>query len=106
MAANRDFSRRPEFIRAQERGLKGAMKKKTIGIVLAAALSLGALAAVGAEVAGHHRRGGRMGMHGMFMGKEMESRLNLTAEQKQKVEAMHQRQREQMKSQMAAGPED
>src|SRR3982751_4154878 len=73
--------------------------KKSVGIILAAVLSLGALTAVGAEVAEHHRRGGRMGMHGMFMGKELENKLNLTAEQKQKVEAMHQRQREQMKSQ-------
>jgi protein CpxP len=83
------------------------MKKKTIGIVLAAMLSLGALGAVAAEVAEHHGhgRGGRMGRHGMFMGKDMASRLNLTEDQKAKLKQMHERQREQMKSQFAEGRE-
>ncbi len=83
------------------------MKKKTIGIVLAAMLTIGALGAVAAEVAEHHGhgRGGRMGMHGMFMGKDMESRLNLTDDQKAKLKQMHERQREQMKSQFAEGRE-
>jgi len=83
------------------------MKKKTIGIVLAAMLSLGAIAAVGAEVAEHngHGRHGRGGMRGgMFMGKDMQERLNLTEDQKAKLKQMHQRQREQMKSRFAEGP--
>jgi len=69
-------------------------------------LSLGAIAAVGAEVAEHHGHGGRghMGMDGgMFMGKDMATRLNLTDDQKAKLKQMHQQQREQMKSQFAAG---
>jgi Spy/CpxP family protein refolding chaperone len=82
----------------------GVMKKKTIGIVVAAILSLGAIAAVGAEAAEHHGHG-RHGRGGMFMGKDMQERLNLTADQKAKVEQMHQRQREQMKSQFAEGPQ-
>ncbi|MBI2679175.1 MAG: periplasmic heavy metal sensor [Candidatus Koribacter versatilis] len=83
------------------------MKKKTIGIVLATMLSLGALGAVAADVA-EHRHGGRRGhgRGGMFMGKEMEGRLNLTPDQKTKLEQMHQRQREQMKGQFQAGPQD
>ena len=85
------------------------MKKKTLGIVLAAMLSLGAVAAVGAEVAerhGHGRHGQRGGMRGgMFMGKDMQDRLNLTEDQKAKLKQMHERQREQMKSQFAEGPQ-
>src|SRR5437016_4254451 len=81
----------------------GFMKKKTIGIVLAAMLSLGALTAVAAEAAEHHGHG-RHGRGGMFMSKDMESRLNLTADQKAKLEQMHQEQREQMKNQFAEGP--
>ena len=82
------------------------MKKKTIGIVLAAMLSLGAIAAVGAEVAEQHGHGrhGRGGMRGgMFMGKDMQERLNLTEDQKAKLKQMHERQREQMKGQFAEG---
>ena len=88
---------------------KGIMKKKTIGIVLAAMLSLGAVAAVGAEVAEQHGHGrhGRGGMRGeMFMGKDMQQRLNLTPDQKAKMEQMHQRQREQMKAQFAEGAQN
>jgi len=83
------------------------MKKKTLGIVLAAMLSLGAIAAVGAEVGEHHGgrhgRGGMRGHEGMFMGKDMQERLNLTEDQKAKLKQMHERQREQMKAQFAKG---
>src|SRR3954469_9972331 len=88
------------------------MKKKTLGIVLAAILSLGAVATVAAQAAeghghGRHGRDGmRGGMHGMFMGKETMDRLNLTDDQKAKLKQMHERQREQMKAQFQQGPQD
>jgi periplasmic protein CpxP/Spy len=78
--------------------------KRTIGIVLAGALSLGTLAALALETSpggfgGGHGRHGRHGMHrGMRMEKFAE-RLKLTPEQKQKLEAMHSRQKERMQSQ-------
>src|SRR3954470_22718386 len=88
------------------------MKKKTLGIVLAAILSLGAVATVAAQAAeghghGRHGRDGRGGMGGgMFMGKEAMARLNLTDDQKAKLKQMHERQREQMKAQFQQGRQD
>lgn len=74
--------------------------KRTIGIVLAGALSAGALTAVAAEAmhGGHGRRGMDRGMHSGMRAEKM-ARLNLTAEQKQKLEAIHSRQKERMKGQ-------
>jgi Spy/CpxP family protein refolding chaperone len=87
--------------------------KKSLGIVLAAALSLGTFAAVAAEVAEHHghgrhmRDGMRGGMRGeMFMGPQDLEKLNLTAEQKTKLEGIRKGQHEQMRSQMDAGRAD
>ncbi|HTK96200.1 MAG TPA: periplasmic heavy metal sensor [Terriglobales bacterium] len=78
--------------------------KKTIGMVLAAVLSAGALTAVAADFAGH--RHGR-GMRGdMFGTRDMESKLNLTADQKAKLEQIHSRQREQMKTQFEQGRQE
>ena len=72
--------------------------KKYLGIVLAAVLGVGTLA-VAADVAGHHGHHGRHG--GMMMGLNSHDleRLNLTAEQKQKLDDMRKSQREQMRAQ-------
>lgn len=73
--------------------------KKTIGIVLATALTAGALTALAAD--GFHGRHGR-GMHrGMAMEK-MAERLKLTPEQKQKLEAMRNRNHDAMQAQREA----
>jgi Spy/CpxP family protein refolding chaperone len=73
--------------------------KKYIGFVLAAVLGLGTLA-VAADVAEHHGR--HRGMRGeMMMGLNPHDleRLNLTADQKQKLDGIRKSQREQMRSQ-------
>lgn len=74
--------------------------KKYLGIVLAAVLGLGTLTAVAAEVAEHHGR--HHGMRGgMMMGLNPHDleRLNLTADQKQKLDDIRKAQREQMRAQ-------
>lgn len=80
--------------------------KKYLGIVLAAVLGLGTLA-VAAEVAEHHGR--HHGMRGgMMMGLNPHDleRLNLTADQKQKLDDMKKAQREQMRGQFETARAD
>lgn len=75
--------------------------KRTIGIVLAATLALGTLAAMAAD--GSH--GGRHGKSGMRRGmgvEKMAERLKLTPEQKQKFEALHSRNNEGRKARREA----
>jgi Spy/CpxP family protein refolding chaperone len=71
---------------------------------LAGALSLGTLTALALETApggfgGGQGRHGRHGMHRKMRMEKFAERLKLTAEQKQKLEAMHSRQKKRMQSQ-------
>jgi Spy/CpxP family protein refolding chaperone len=78
--------------------------KKKIGIVLAAVLAVGTVTAIAAEAAGHH---GRHMRGEMFVSqKEMESRLNLTADQKTKLDQMRTQERGQMKGMREAARAD
>ncbi len=71
--------------------------KKYLGIVLAAVLGVGTLA-VAADVAEHHGHHGRGGMMMGLNPHDLE-RLNLTADQKQKLDDIRKSQREQMRAQ-------
>jgi Spy/CpxP family protein refolding chaperone len=66
---------------------------------------MGAITAVAADVGEHHGRGRHM-RGGMFMGPHDMEKLNLTAEQKQKLDGIRKGQHEQMRSQMDAGRAD